>query len=77
VHGFRQNDFCHGLLGKTGGGLWEFKRYQLRFLGGRFLVAHGLRKKKDDLDPADIARAKRTLEDNDKREACESQKAKK
>jgi hypothetical protein len=69
-------------LGKKGEGLWEFKRFQLRFLGdfrpgGRFIVAHGLRKKRDDLDPADIARAKRILDEHDNREARESQKAKK
>ncbi|MFL6196294.1 MAG: type II toxin-antitoxin system RelE/ParE family toxin [Thermoanaerobaculia bacterium] len=67
-------------LGKEGERLWEFKRHQLRFLGdfrsgNRFLVAHGLRKKRDDLGPADIARAKRILEEHDEREARESQKA--
>lgn len=69
-------------LGKQGEGLWEFKHHQLRFLGdfrpgGRFIVAHGLRKKQDDLDPADIARAKRFLDEHDEREARERQKAKK
>jgi hypothetical protein len=66
-------------LGKTGEGLWEFKRFQLRFLGdyrpgGRFVVAHGVRKKRDDLDPADIARAKRILDEHDERETRERQK---
>jgi Phage derived protein Gp49-like (DUF891) len=68
-------------LGKQGERLWEFKRHQLRFLGdyrpgNRFIVAHGLRKKRDDLDPADIERAKRILEEHDDREARERQKAK-
>src|SRR4051794_40194305 len=71
-------------LGKQGEGLWEFKHHQLRFLGdyrpgGRFIVAHGVRKKQDDLKPADIARAKRVLEEHDERErlAREGQKGKK
>jgi hypothetical protein len=63
-------------LGKKGQGLWEFKHFQLRFLGdfrpgGRFLVAHGLRKKRDDLDPADIVRAKRVLDEHDAHESME------
>src|SRR5262245_12993243 len=41
-------------------GLWEFKSFQLRFLGdfrpGKcFVVSHGLRKKQDVLDNVDIA----------------------
>jgi hypothetical protein len=45
--------------GKQGSGLWEFKSHQVRMLGDfrlgrRFLVAHGTRKQKDDLDRADI-----------------------
>jgi hypothetical protein len=66
-------------LGREGERLWELKRHQLRFLGdfrsgNRFIVAHGLRKKRDDLDPADIARAKRILEEHDQREAQEARK---
>jgi hypothetical protein len=46
----------------TAHGLFEFKSFQLRFLGEfrpnhEFVIAHGLRKKKDDLDPADLTRA--------------------
>lgn len=59
-------------LGKRGGNLWEFKRFQLRFLGdyrpgGRFLVVLGLRKKKDDLSDADIEKAERILAEHDQR----------
>ncbi|HLX06714.1 MAG TPA: type II toxin-antitoxin system RelE/ParE family toxin [Thermoanaerobaculia bacterium] len=59
-------------LGGRGGNLWEFKRFQLRFLGdyrpgGRFLVAIGLRKKKDDLSDADIRKAARILAEHDQR----------
>lgn len=59
-------------LGKSGGGLWEFKRHQIRFLGdyrpgGRFVVAHGVRKKKDDLNPSDIKKALRILAEHDAR----------
>lgn len=54
-------------------GLFEFKKHQLRFLGnfrpgGRFLIAYGLRKKKDKLDREDIEKAQRILEENDTRE---------
>lgn len=60
-------------LGRSGGSLWEFKRFQLRFLGdyrpgGRFIVAYGVRKKKDDLNPMDIEKAIRILAEQDKRE---------
>jgi hypothetical protein len=60
-------------LGRSGEGLWEFKRFQLRFLGdyrpgGRFVVAHGLIKKRDALAPADIQRAVRILAEHDQRE---------
>ena len=49
-----------------GRGVWEFKRHQVRFLGGfapgrQFVVAHGLRKKRDKLRPADLERAARIL----------------
>jgi hypothetical protein len=65
-------------LGERGGGLWEFKDFQQRFLGdfrpgGRFVVAHGLQKQQDDLDPNDIARAKRILGEHDEREEKERQ----
>jgi len=41
--------------------IYEFKSFQLRFLGEfrpnrEFVIAHGLRKKKDDLDDADLSR---------------------
>lgn len=40
-------------------GVYEFKSFQLRFLGdfdgrGRFVVVHGLRKKKDKLSASDL-----------------------
>lgn len=52
-------------------GLWEFKSFQIRFIGdfrpgGRFIVAHGLNnKKKDDLPRSDIEKAVRILEEHD------------
>lgn len=57
-------------LGIQGGGLWEFKSHQIRFLGdfrpgARFLVALGLRKKQDALRPEDIKTAVRILAEND------------
>jgi hypothetical protein len=63
-------------LGEQGLSLFEFKSFQLRFIGDfrkgkRFLVAHGVQKKKDELDPADIATAARILKENDQREAKE------
>jgi len=43
-------------------GLWEFKLHQVRMLGfymsgGRFILTHGLRKKKDRLSNSDIEMA--------------------
>lgn len=60
-------------LGRAGKGLWEFKRFQLRFLGdyrpgSRFVVALGVRKKKDEHDPVDIEKAVRILAEHDERE---------
>lgn len=60
-------------LGKTGGNLWEFKRFQLRFLGdyrpgGRFVVALGVRKKRDELSSSDIKKALRILTEHDEQE---------
>ena len=57
-------------LGERGAGLWEFKSFQVRLLGdfrpgGRFLVAHGVKKKKDNLNAADIGTALRVLEEDD------------
>ena len=55
-------------------GLWEFKSFQIRFIGdfkpgGRFIVAHGLdNKKKDNLPTPDIEKAVRILEEHDSRE---------
>lgn len=62
-------------LGSKGGNLFEFKSHQLRFLGDfrpgkRFLVAHGLRKKQDSLDPSDIQVALRVLAENDRAESA-------
>jgi len=57
-------------LGAKADGLFEFKSFQLRFLGdfrpGKlFVVALGVRKKKDTLDRADIAKAVRVLAEYD------------
>lgn len=57
-------------LGVQGKGLWEFKSFQIRFLGdfrpgARFVVALGLRKKQDVLRPADIETAARIMKEND------------
>lgn len=50
--------------------LWEFKKFQLRFLGdyragGRFLVALGVRKKKDKHSRKDLEKAERILKEAD------------
>lgn len=52
-----------------GRAIWEFKSFQIRFLGGfvrgrRFLVAHGVRKKKDKHKPDDVHRAARILNEH-------------
>lgn len=54
------------LADRKGLAIWEFKRFQLRFLGGfaadrRFVVTHGLRKKQDRLRPQELERAARIL----------------
>lgn len=53
--------------GKHGKGLWEFKSFQLRFLGDfrpgcRFILAQGVRKKQDDLRKSDIEKAIHVLD---------------
>lgn len=58
---------------------WEFKKHQLRFIGAyrpgrRFIVAHGLRKKKDDLRPSDIEKALRIMREHDEQEAKRERK---
>lgn len=60
-------------LGKSGDNLWEFKRFQIRFLGdyrpgGRFVVALGLRKKTDALKRSDIEKASRILAEHDEQD---------
>ncbi len=64
-------------LGKKAGakarGLFEFKSFQIRFLGDfkagkRFIVAHGTRKKKDELPQGEIEKALRILDEHDARE---------
>lgn len=50
--------------------LFEFKSFQLRFLGAyrpgsEFVVAHGLRKKSDDLPPQALEIAARILKEHD------------
>ena len=59
---------------KAGAGrdLWEFKSFQIRLIGNfrpgnRFIIAHGVRKKGDDLRKADIERAIRILGEHDAR----------
>ena len=47
-------------------GLWEFKSFQLRFLGDfrpgcRFILAQGIRKKQDKLRRSDIEAATQVL----------------
>ena len=70
VHGRINNKEQFKKLGdRQGHGIWEFKRHQLRFLGGlapgrQFLVAHGLRKKQDKHRPTDLDRAARILKEH-------------
>ena len=73
-HGPIRNPLMFRSLGSSGGKkyshLWEFKANQWRFIGDyrgrRFLVAHGVRKKKDRHRNSDLDRAVRILEENDK-----------
>lgn len=58
--------------GHAGKDLWEFKRFQVRFLGdfrpgSLFVIAHGTRKKRDDLRKEDIEKAVRILAEHDTR----------
>ena len=50
---------------RKGHAIWEFKRHQIRllgrFAGKQFLVAHGLKKKRDKHGAADLDRTARTL----------------
>ena len=64
-------------LGKKAKGkgseLREFKSFQHRFLGdfrpgGRFIIAHALQKKSDNLRESDIEKTVRILQENDQRE---------
>ncbi len=75
--GFIQNREKFKKLGSKAKGkgseLWEFKSFQHRFLGdfrpgGRFIIAHALQKKSDNLPTSDIARAIRILQENDQQE---------
>ena len=75
--GFIQNREKFKKLGKRAKGegseLWEFKSFQHRFLGdfrpnGRFIIAHALQKKSDNLPKPDIEKAVRILKENDQRE---------
>lgn len=55
---------------KVAGEIWEFKSFQLRFLGsfrpgGVFVLASGLRKKKDRHKPKDLRRAEMILAEHD------------
>jgi hypothetical protein len=63
-------------LGEQGQGLFEFKSFQIRFIGDfrpgkRFVVAHGVQKKKDELDKSDIQAAVRIMQESDQRDAKE------
>lgn len=54
----------------TGTDLWEFKSFQIRFLGsfrprGRFVIALGMRKKKDRHSRSDLEKAARILAEYD------------
>lgn len=53
------------LENRQGHAICEFKRHQIRllgrFAGKEFLVAHGLKKKKDKHRPADLDRTARIL----------------
>ena len=56
-----------------GSDLLEFKSFQIRFLGDfrpnrRFIVAHGVRKKSDNLSSTEIKKAVEILQENDQRE---------
>ncbi len=75
--GFIQNREKFKKLGSKAKGkgseLWEFKSFQHRFLGdfrprSRFIIAHALQKKSDNLPTSDIARAIRILQENDQQE---------
>ena len=75
--GFIQNREKFKKLGSKAKGkgseFWEFKSFQHRFLGDfrqnrRFIIAHALQKKSDNLPTSDIARAVRILQENDQRE---------
>lgn len=75
--GFIQNREKFKKLGSKAKGkgseLWEFKSFQHRFLGdyrqkGRFIIAHALRKKSDNLPTSAIAKAVRILQENEQRE---------
>ncbi len=59
--------------GKRGRGLWEFKSHQVRLLGDyrcgrRFVVAHGVIKKRGRLKASDIQKAVRILWEFDHRQ---------
>lgn len=58
------------LFKKLRGGLWEFKRFQLRFIGdfrpgGAFVIAIGLQKKKDRHSDSDLETADRILREDE------------
>lgn len=60
------------LENRRGWALWEFKSFQIRFIGAfmperakrEFVVAHGLRKKKDRLGESDLERAVRIINEH-------------
>ena len=66
---FKKLDTRHGVA------LWEFKSFQIRFIGAflpnrrprEFVVAHGLRKKKDRHSAGDLERAVRIIKEHVKR----------
>lgn len=67
---FKKLDTRHGVA------LWEFKSFQIRFIGAfvpktrprEFVVAHGLRKKKDRHSASDLERAVRIIKEHVKRD---------
>jgi hypothetical protein len=62
-------------------GIYEFKRHQLRLFafyqpGGRLILVDGVQKQSDDLDQADVKRAKRLRDEFVKRESAKARRTK-
>lgn len=59
---------------RQGRAIWEFKIFQIRFLGGfvpggQFVIAYGVRKKKDKHKDKDLDRAAQILNEHMSRQA--------